>query len=255
MKTKALFLALAATIVLSWVACSGSPTSPSSQGVTIQGTVNSSSSIASIESLSHPEGNSSATCGLTVSVMGTGLSTTSDCSGRFTLSGVPPGTVTLKFAGKGVNATLTLTGLVAGQTLTISVKLSGSGAELEPGDNQPPSSPSPMPMPSPSVACFGVGDHAEFDGTIASVGASSITVTSQGEGGDGRASLGDNGGGHPSSVVCEVSSGTSIRKGGQQLTLANLQAGNHVHVSGTGLGSSGGMCMMNAQEIKLQGGD
>jgi hypothetical protein len=267
MKTKALFLALATALVtLPWLACSGSPTSPSAQGVTIQGTLNASSSVASAQSVSRDQGdNQSATCGLTVSVMGTGLSTTSDCSGKFTLSGVPSGTVTLKFSGKGINATLTLSGLVAGQTLSISVKLSGSGAELEPGDdngNQPSASPtpspttSPTPMPSPTVACFGVGDQAQVDGKITAMDSASITVQSQGEGGDAvRRVQGDEGGNHPSSVVCDVSSSTVIRKGNTQLTLSSLQIGNHVHVSGTGLGVSSGVCTINATEIKLQGGD
>jgi hypothetical protein len=72
---------------------------------------------------------SSSSGGIRVSVSGTSLSTMTDDSGRFALSGVTPGeTVELRFEGPGIDARLEVEGLVAGQTLTITVSVSGSTA-------------------------------------------------------------------------------------------------------------------------------
>jgi hypothetical protein len=68
--------------------------------------------------------------GMKVSVVGTALSTEVDEEGRFVLSGLPPGTTTLRFEGAGVDARLTVAGLVDGQVLSIEVRVSGTSAEL-----------------------------------------------------------------------------------------------------------------------------
>src|SRR6266851_3231762 len=80
----------------------GSPASPS-RGTTIVGTVNPSSGASS----SSVHGASAALGGgITVSVMGTPLSATTDSSGRFVLTEVPEGAITLRFQGSGIDATL-----------------------------------------------------------------------------------------------------------------------------------------------------
>jgi len=43
-----------------------------------------------------------------------------------------------------------------------------------------------------------------------------------------------------------------IRKGNTTYTVAQLQPGWRVHVSGTGLGDSGGTCRVAADEVKVQ---
>jgi hypothetical protein len=68
--------------------------------------------------------------GINVTLVGSTLSTTTDSSGRFVLQGVAAGNAVLRFQGKGVDATVGLSGLVEGQTLTITVQVSGSQAEL-----------------------------------------------------------------------------------------------------------------------------
>lgn len=68
---------------------------------------------------------------LTVSISGTNISTTVDGNGMFELTGVPPGDVTLKFSGAGVNASITLTGVPASSQISITVSLNGNSARLE----------------------------------------------------------------------------------------------------------------------------
>src|SRR6185312_7370604 len=127
---------LAAAVVL-LAACAGqnaSPTAPSTvagasaSGVTILGQVASGSSTAVRAA--------STGSGLTVLVAGTTLSTSVQGNGQFTLENVPPGDVSLQFTGPGTDATLTLSGLSAGQQVHITVTVSGSNASMDTEDDQ-----------------------------------------------------------------------------------------------------------------------
>jgi hypothetical protein len=218
-------------------------TSPSSveRGATLKGTVRNGSVAASGASASSVVHAMSTGSGITIAVMETGVSTTTDASGQFVLKSLPGGVITLHFKGKGIDAILTLSGLVDGQTLTITVTVSGSHAELD-DDPEPESSPSPKasptpgPSPSPRDFCFVAGAKAEVEGNIAAEDTSSITVTQHGKG----------------DFLCQVAPSTRIRHGNTSLTLADLKVGSHVHVSGTGLGSLDGVCQVSVAEIKLQ---
>ena len=75
-----------------------------------------------------------ATTTVTVTIVGTDTTTTVDGSGNFELNGVPPGNVQLRFAGNGASATITLSGVAAGDRIHIVVSLSGTGARLEDED-------------------------------------------------------------------------------------------------------------------------
>ena len=66
---------------------------------------------------------------LTVTVEGTGISTTVDEEGQFILTQVPSGTVTLIFEGPGISARLTVSGLVDGQVLSVECLVNGSNAQ------------------------------------------------------------------------------------------------------------------------------
>ena len=195
----------------------------SSGGATIMGTVNSSASASGAGDVRAMAGGA----GITVAVVQTGQSTMTDGSGRFVLTGVPSGTVTLHFTAAGIDAQLQITGLQVGQTLTITVHVSGSHADLGNGDH--PSDPA-------HSTCFTSGAKAEVEGVISTKAASSITVSQQGKG----------------DYDCLVSASTRIRKGNRSLTLEDLAVGSRVHVSGTGLGIVGGVCEVDASEIKLQ---
>ena len=126
-----LFL-LAAGLSVATVACGGGSSSmtgpdapaaamPPAAGATIAGTVQSGAAGSS-------EIGASSVSGLRVSVTGTALQTTTDGAGRFTLSGVSPGRAELRFEGSGIDARLEIEGLESGQTLTVTVSVSGSSA-------------------------------------------------------------------------------------------------------------------------------
>src|SRR5262249_49929229 len=103
-------------------ACGGnaslSPTAPSrtgglSSGAVISGQVNGASLPATTRSTSDTLATASvlsagtlATASVTVKIVGTNISTTTDGQGNFTLTGVPPGDVKLEFTGPGGSATI-----------------------------------------------------------------------------------------------------------------------------------------------------
>jgi hypothetical protein len=116
---------LATTLCLSLAAtagCGGSgaaPTSPSATGgtgATIAGTVRSAAA--------------SAPAGLTVAVVGTGLSVAVESSGDFQLDGVPSGTVQLQFRNASVNATAQIPNVANDELVRIQVQLNGSSASI-----------------------------------------------------------------------------------------------------------------------------
>ena len=109
----------------------GSPAGASPTGATIQGTVVTGATAASTGAPHVMSGAS----GIRISVTGTNLTTMTDGAGKFVISGVPSGTVELRFQGSGVDARLAITGLSTGQTLTITVRASGSQASLESDDD------------------------------------------------------------------------------------------------------------------------
>jgi hypothetical protein len=100
----------------------------------------------------------------------------------------------------------------------------------------PEASPSPGPSPSPGSKCFAPGANAEVEGKITAKGGSDITVAQQGKG----------------DYQCFVSAGTRIRKGNTTYTFDQLATGWRVHVKGTGLGASGALCQVQADEIMVQ---
>jgi hypothetical protein len=219
-----LALLVACTVYL---ACgSSNPAGPSSDGATLQGTIDTNAAMATAASGVHASSVRSGSGGsIKVSVSETGQSTVTDSSGNFVLTGLPSGTVTLKFDAPGIDATLEISGLADGQTLTIKVHVSGSHAEL--------TSP---PKNNDNGKCFKVGEKADVEGDISAKAATTITVAQQGKG----------------DYECEVSASTQIRKGNQTFTFDDLAVGMHVHVSGTGLGASGSVCRLSAEEIKIQ---
>jgi hypothetical protein len=74
---------------------------------------------------------SSGGSGYTVTVVGgPGGTVEIDEDGRFVLTGLPPGAVTLRIEGAGVNAQVTVEGLTDGQVLTVEMKLLGSTVQL-----------------------------------------------------------------------------------------------------------------------------
>ncbi len=73
----------------------------------------------------------SASAGITVHVEGTSSVTATDTAGKFVLSGLPEGAVTLRLKGSDCNAAVEVRGLVNGRTVTIQVRIAGSQATLQ----------------------------------------------------------------------------------------------------------------------------
>jgi hypothetical protein len=97
-------------------------------GATVQGTVTVPGSGAS--SRASVVGSTSAPQGLTVEVVGSGVSAPVDAAGGFTLRGVPAGTVRLRFYGPGVDVAVALAGVNNTDTITIVVAVSPAGATI-----------------------------------------------------------------------------------------------------------------------------
>jgi lipopolysaccharide export system protein LptA len=70
------------------------------------------------------------TGGIKVTVVGTSLATTTEDDGFFEIGGIVSGTATLKFTAPGIDATLTVAGLVDGQILTVHVQCTSNKAEV-----------------------------------------------------------------------------------------------------------------------------
>src|SRR5215470_14048417 len=220
MRLRSIFFFLLAGAFLA--SCGSDSMTGSESPATIEGTVNASSVMTA---LSGPAvARSSA--GIRVSIVGTNLSTSTDGSGRFVLSGITTDHVTLRFQATGIDATLDVSGITPGQTLTISIRVSGDHAEVDDDHDETPE----------GNQCFAVGEKAEVEGNITGKAASAITVAQEGKG----------------SFDCEVTGATRIRHGNTTLTLGDLKVGDHVHVSGSGLGVTGGVCRVSADEIKRQ---
>lgn len=111
-----------------------SPLSPSgATGAVIAGTVMPASASASTASAGsartiRPAG--SPFEGLTVTVVGSNLSTVVGADGHFQISGVSGGTVQLQFTGNGINATITINNVSADQFIEIQIQVSGGSIEI-----------------------------------------------------------------------------------------------------------------------------
>jgi hypothetical protein len=122
MATRSLLVSLCLSIAGA-AGCGGgsgaAPTAPSStggSGATIAGTVRGAGA--------------SAPSGMTVAVVGTGLSATVESSGDFQVEGVPSGNVQLQFKNASVSATAQIPNVVNDQLVQIQVQLNGSSASI-----------------------------------------------------------------------------------------------------------------------------
>jgi hypothetical protein len=119
-RTRFVCLCLAGAVGLAAGGCGGSAavtgpeteTPPAAGAAVLQGTVTGAGS------------------GLQVGVVGTSLATDLDDEGQFVLSGLPAGTVTLRFEGAGVDARVEVSGLQDRQVTSITVEVSGGSARL-----------------------------------------------------------------------------------------------------------------------------
>jgi hypothetical protein len=134
-KSRWVVFAIGVALLTTSIACGGdasgslSPTGPSgtrSGGAVINGRVRGLSTPVTANSFAPL-----ATSSVRVTITGTNISTNVDGNGQFTLTGVPPGDVTMQFSGPGVSASITLKGVTTDQQITIDVTLNGNNARLD----------------------------------------------------------------------------------------------------------------------------
>lgn len=107
-----------------------SPTAPdapltaNSSSAVLSGTVGSGSGLGLASSTS------GTMTGITISVVGTGETTSVDALGRFKLQVTPSGNVQLKLSGAGVDTTTTVGTVTAGDTIEITITVTGNAAEI-----------------------------------------------------------------------------------------------------------------------------
>jgi len=145
---KTRWIGMLAFVALGCVACGGEapqvPAGPSSTGVpsaatqaaTIRGNVSAGAlpSQAAGTSLTFPVGFASATVApapMAVQVVGTPISSPVGTGGGFTLEGVPPGPVQLRFVGSGVDASVALSPVNPGDAVSVLIAVAGATATIE----------------------------------------------------------------------------------------------------------------------------
>lgn len=122
-------------VLAAGIGCGGSsmnpPGAPSStgNGAVISGSLTSGQSAASLMSVS--AAGDPAGMGLTVTIVGTSMTTTIDGAGQFTFRNVPAGSLTLQFSGNGMNGRVDLSAVDDSETITLTLTVSGGSVELE----------------------------------------------------------------------------------------------------------------------------
>ena len=198
------FLTFLASVLTAFVvaACGGagtfsSPVGPSSSaGATISGTI-SGSAVSAPRILDSGSFSLMDARGVTVSVVGTGISTMADNGGKFTLTNVPGGTVQLNFTGPGSNATVTLTGVGPDDKVQIAVTVNGNSAHVDSEHHSAPAN-----------------SNREFTGRITSIDTSAKSFQIPG-------------------LTVKTTAATVIRHGNKTVLFSDLKVGDHIQARGT----------------------
>jgi len=191
-----------AAMIVAVTACGGnatlSPVGPSSSsaGASISGTV-SGTGVTATRALDAGSFGMLGSTSVTVSIVGTNVSTTTDGQGQFTLNNVPAGTVTVNFTAPGSSATITLTGVGADDKVQIAVTLNGNNAHV---DSEHHSSPD--------------NGKREFQGRISSIDSTAKSFQIPG-------------------MTVKTTASTTIRHGNRTMQFSDLKVGDHVQAKGT----------------------
>jgi hypothetical protein len=180
---------------------------PSAGGATISGTVSGLAAAAGMSGLG------AGLSGVKVSVEGTDLSASTNGTGAFSLRGVPPGLVRLRFEGASAAGVVDLPDVASSESITMAVVLNGSQIEVE------------------SEARVD-GSQAQLEGKIVSVNyaARSLVV---------------------GTTTVSVPEGVEITNGYRLLELTDLIVGARIHVKGTASGSAITATRILAQQTGL----
>jgi hypothetical protein len=120
---------LATAIAISACGAGKSPTTPSTTAADGNSAIISGSVRAGSPLLAASTG--SAVPGLVVTVVGTTISSGVDAADRFTLTGVPPGNIQLRFSGAGIDSTVSLSQVLPAQTVSLVVNVAGTTVVVE----------------------------------------------------------------------------------------------------------------------------
>lgn len=248
---------LSCAVLLAVVAAAcggGSPSSPSGSGaVAVQGVVlGSASGVGGVNALSNDRVSAGGNQ-VTVTVQGTGITTTVSANGTFELEGVPGGTFTLLFQKNGVQVGSVAVTAGAGSEVKIVVQIQNTTmvvVELEVQAASPSPSPSASPGASPSPGTCGieggkVGRSIELEGKVVSGAFAAFTMSVHGE----RSTTSVDVNASAASFKCDG------KKDGDATCKASVKAGAQVHVRGTLMSCSGGSKpQVTATEVKVQKG-
>jgi hypothetical protein len=191
-----------AAMMVAVAACGGnaalSPVGPSatSAGPLISGTI-SGSSVTGIRALDSGSFGMFGASSITISIVGTNISTTADGQGQFTLTNVPTGTVTLNFTAAGASATITLSGIGPDDKVQIAVTLNGSTAHVDSEHHSAPDN-----------------NKREYQGRISSINATAKSFQIPG-------------------LTVKTTATTVIRHGNKTMAFTDLKVGDHVEAKGT----------------------
>ena len=126
-------------LALSLAACgksmSNSPMAPNAPAVSNSSSATLAGTVGGGSGIGLGATTSGSTAGMTISVVGSPATTTVDATGRFRLVITPSGNVQLKISGGGVDSTTTVGAVAAGDTIEITITVSGGTAEIEDTDH------------------------------------------------------------------------------------------------------------------------
>jgi hypothetical protein len=190
---------LATAIAISACGAGKSPTTPSTTATDGNTAIISGSVRAGSPLLAASTG--SAIPGLVVTVVGTTISSGVDASDRFTLTGVPPGDIDLKFSGAGVDSTVRLSQVLPAQSVSLVVNITGTAVVVD-------------------SEIRSAGAAEELEGRVESLPPTTA---------DGSLVV--------AGRTVKTDTTTRFEQGGATKTFADLQIGMRVHVEGTVSGS------------------
>lgn len=228
---------LVGAAALAFAACGGgSPTSPSTQGVVVRGTVVGAPT-AGVSSLSTRQ----TAAALTVFVQENPAITATVAADRtFTLRGLPQGGFTLVFTSGGTTlGSLGFAEVQPNQEITITVRVDGSAITLV---DQQRNGIGHGDARSCMIEGGRVGQGIELEGSVASGGSAGFMMRVQGNRSSGNVQI--------------DSSGASFKCNGPKTTpaecLASVKSGAKVHVSGTLVSCDVASAVAQAHQVMVQ---
>ena len=136
---------------------------------------------------------------MTVTIVGSSVTSAVDASGAFTLQGVPAGDVQLQISGPGFEARVVIAGVGEREQIRVTIRVNGSSADVDEHERE-------------------TDNRVEIEGRVAQVNASARTL-------------------RVADTDVSVPAGTTIRRAGTTAPFSEITVGDRVEVRGTRTGS------------------